>query len=131
MPVVLVGGPQAIVSVLPPGHLCGAALGGAAWCQGRAFSGAGWNAGVQLVCTGPRARARNWVTNPGCNYLVRGYGPSMHFFQRAFSCSPPFSVGQSTGQWSAGGLHGLVPSYPNLCDQCRGPAAWCVCVPAQ
>ena len=41
--------------------------------------------------------ARTGDTNPGCNYLVRGYSPSMHFFRRGnrphFSPPLPFRRG--------------------------------------
>ena len=44
-------------------------------------------------------------TNPGCNYLVRGYSPSMHYFWRGdmpFFISPPFSAGRPRVPGSGG-----------------------------
>ena len=70
----------------------------------------GWLAGWLLPCLGSRLGAahlrmggeeecaRTGDTNPGCNYLVRGYSPSMHYFWRGdmphFSPPLPFQRGR-------------------------------------
>ena len=59
--------------------------------------------GTALLRTGGEEECtRTADTNPGCNYLVRGYIPSMHYFWRGdmphFSSSLPFQRGDGQRQ---------------------------------
>ena len=76
-----------------------------------------------------RARGRDWArhtcgregsTNPGCNYLVRGYSPSMHYFWRGdmphFSSPLPFQRG------ACGCRAAAVPRPPRLARRRPRPA---------
>ena len=48
--------------------------------QARAQGRACWRSRARLRMGGEEESARTGDSNPGCNYLVRGYSPSMHFF---------------------------------------------------
>ena len=74
--------------------------------EGRSVGRAGWRAapapgsrlGTAHLRTGGEEECTGTAdTNPGCNYLVRGYSPSMHYFWRGdmphFSSPLPFQRG--------------------------------------
>ena len=73
--------------------------------EGRSVGRAGWRAapapGVATghTCGGEEECTGTADTNPGCNYLVRGYSPSMHYFWRGdmphFSSPLPFQRGRA------------------------------------
>ena len=73
------------------GGASGAQAGGPRPRPGSRLSAAHLWTGGEEECTGTA------VTNPGCNYLVRGYSPSMHYFWRGdmphFSSPLPFQRG--------------------------------------
>ena len=75
---------QARVQSCAPGrgHVRGRWLAGPRPCPAR-----GSRTGAERLRMGDEGEcARTWDSNPGCNYPVRGYSPSMHFF---WGCDMP------------------------------------------
>ena len=65
--------------------------------------------------------ARTGDSNPGCNYPVRGYSPSMHFFwggARPVILLPPFSAGQSAR------ARACWPAHAGARRRVRGHTRW-------
>ena len=81
------------------GGASGAQAGGPRPRPGSRLSAAHLRTGGEEECTGTTD------TNPGCNYLVRGYSPSMHYFWRGdmphFSPPLPFQPGAGARPWRA------------------------------
>ena len=77
--------------VFGKGGASGVQAGGLRPCPGSRLGAAHLRTGGEEECTGTAD------TNPGCNYLVRGYNPSMHYFWRGdmphFSSPLPFQRG--------------------------------------
>ena len=99
---------------------------------GERLSVAHLRTGGEEECTGTAD------TNPGCNYLVRGYSPSMHYFWRGDMphFSPPLPFQPRAGATSAGPIGGArvcraaaVPDprgrrVVDLCRPERGARGW-------
>ena len=79
---------------------------------------------TRLRMGGEEESARTGDSNPGCNYLVRGYSPSMHFFCGADMphYSPPSLSGGAER-----GARACWPAGEGAWLGGRGRACWLVC----
>ena len=96
------------------GGASGAQAGGPRPRPGSRLGAAHLRTGGEEECTGTAD------TNPGCNYLVRGYSPSMHYFWRGdmphFSSPLPFQRG------ACGCRAAAVPRPPRMACRLPRPA---------
>ena len=89
------GPPCVLARGWAPATAAGAPSASQSGVPARAGGAAGPPATAHFRAGGEEECTRTGDTNPGCNYLVRGFSPSMHFFRRGDRphLSPPLHFG--------------------------------------